>query len=127
MDRKLRVLIADDQLRARQGLKALLATIPLDVDSNQTPAIDVVGEAEDGAQALRLSEQFQPDVILMDAHMPDVDGLTATRLIKAQQPSVRIVVLTVYGSERKAALAAGADAFLLKGCPLEQLIAGMTA
>jgi CheY-like chemotaxis protein len=61
-------------------------------------------------------------VVLMDARMPVMDGLQATRLIKDQWPHVRVVVLTVYAARRAEALAAGADAFLVKGCPAEELL-----
>jgi DNA-binding NarL/FixJ family response regulator len=71
---------------------------------------------------VHLVEQCQPDVVLMDARMPVMDGLQATRLIKEQWPSVRVVVLTVYAARRADALASGADAFLVKGCPAEELL-----
>jgi DNA-binding NarL/FixJ family response regulator len=84
--------------------------------------IEVVGEAANGREAVRLVEECRPDVVLMDARMPVMDGLQATRLIKDQWPTVRVVVLTVYAARRADALAAGADAFLVKGCPTEELL-----
>ena len=67
-------------------------------------------------------EQFRPDVVLMDARMPVMDGLEATRLIKNKWPEVKLVVLTMYRAFRTEALAAGADAFLVKGCPPDHLL-----
>jgi len=113
MKRHIRVVIADDQPRCRDGLRALLAT---------WPAVEVVGEAADGQEAVRLVEKCRPDVVLMDARMPGMDGLEATRCIKSRWPEVRVVVLTMYASYRAEALAVGADAFLLKGCPAEELM-----
>jgi DNA-binding NarL/FixJ family response regulator len=84
--------------------------------------VEVVGEADNGRQAVQLVEQCQPDVVLMDALMPGMDGLEATRLIKDKWPEVKVVVLTMYARYRSQALAAGADAFLVKGCPDEELL-----
>lgn len=111
-----RVLIVDDRSQTRAGLKALLAT---------APPVQVVGEAADGREALRLIEVQQPDVVLMDASMPVMDGLAATRLVKAQWPAVRVIVLTIHTGLRTEALAAGADAFLVKGCPAGELLAAI--
>jgi DNA-binding NarL/FixJ family response regulator len=105
-NRQIRVLIADDQRPTRQGLKALLALFP---------QVEVVGEAGDGQESVDLVAEHRPDVVLMDVLMPVMDGLEATRLIKRQWPEVRVVVLTMNTAYRTAALAAGADAFLLKG------------
>jgi DNA-binding NarL/FixJ family response regulator len=129
MEQQVRVLIADDQVHTRQGLQALLAA---------WPEIEVVGAAADGTEAVELVEKCRPDVALVDIAMPvpalsaldgrpgsgaeGMDGLEAIRLIKFRQPQVRIVVLTMYAARRAAALAAGADAFLLKGCPAQDLL-----
>lgn len=108
-----RVLIADDRALARDGLRALLTTVP---------GVEVVGEAADGLEAVRQADEHRPDVVLMDARMPLLDGLEATRRIKARWPDVRVVVLTVHAACRQAALAAGADGFLVKGGPDDALI-----
>jgi len=108
-----RVLIADDRSRSRQGLRALLTTYP---------GIEVIGEAGNGQEALRLVEERRPDTVLMDAKMPTMDGLTATQLIKRRWPETRIIMLTMYGAHRAEALGSGADAFLVKGCPAEELL-----
>jgi DNA-binding NarL/FixJ family response regulator len=121
MDQHVRVLIADDQPRARKALKALLATIGLDGRENDQPAINVVGEAGNGSETLRLVKEYQPDIVLMDIRMPGMDSLETTRLIKQDFRATKVVVLTMYSSDRTDALAAGADVFLIKGCPPEEL------
>ncbi len=121
MDEQIRVLIADDQPRARRGLCAVLATSGLKAGQAH-PAISVVGEAADGLQVIQLVETCQPDVVLMDAHMPQVDGLQATRLIKRRWPAVRVIMLTLYANYRTAAISASADDFLLKGCDAADLL-----
>ena len=111
-----RVLIADDSARARDGLRALLTI---------RPEIEVVGEASNGQDAVRMVAECRPDVVLMDLHMPVLDGIQATQLIKQQWPAVTIVVLTMYAVEKSAALAAGADAFLIKGSAPDRLLAAL--
>ena len=111
-----RVLIADDSARARDGLRALLAT---------WPQITVVGEATDGQDAVRQVAECRPDVVLMDLHMPVLDGVQATQLIKQRWPSIIVIVLTMYSVEQPAALAAGADTFLIKGSAPERLLAAL--
>lgn len=112
MKKKIAILIADDRIASRNGLKALLAT---------ATEIEIAGEAADGRQAVRLVSELQPDVVLMDARMPVMDGLEATRIIKDRWPQVKVIMLSMYRSYQAAALAAGADAFLVKGCPPEEL------
>ena len=111
-----RILIVDDHLYSRNGLRALLTTLA---------QVKVVGEASDGREAVRLAEEAHPDVILMDVQMPVMDGLEATRYVKQHWPDMRVVMLTMYSTRQKEALAAGADAFLIKGCPVEQMCAAI--
>ena len=108
-----RVLIADDNVRTRDGLRALLAT---------RLEIAVVAEAGNGQEALRLVAEHHPDVVLMDLQMPVLNGFEATRQIKQHWPGIMVIALTMYASERDAAYAAGADAFIIKGGPVEQLL-----
>jgi DNA-binding NarL/FixJ family response regulator len=108
-----KVLIADDRIHTRNGLRALLSTCS---------QIEILGEVGDGNEAVRFVEEHAPEVILMDAQMPIMDGIKATREIKARWPEIRIIVLTMYRSYEKAALQAGADSFLVKGCPTEDLL-----
>lgn len=84
-----------------------------------------MGEAGDGSEAIQLVEECRPGVVLMDARMPVLDGVQATRRIKERWPRVRVVVLSMYLSYRDDALAAGADAFLVKGCQPEELISAI--
>jgi DNA-binding NarL/FixJ family response regulator len=112
---KRRVLIVDDNPQVRKELRTLL---PLAGD------IEVVGEAADGLQAIRLAQALQPEVVLIDLEMPVLDGYEAMRQIKAVLPSCRVVTLTVHGYEaaRLRAIEAGADVFLEKGAPLGALV-----
>ena len=120
MDQPVRVLIADDQVQVRQSLQALLTA---------WPEIEVAGLTANSVEVVHLVEECQPNVVLMDIRMPvsvlngadRLGGLEAIRLIKSRWPQVRIVMLMMYTAYRAAALAAGADAFLLKGCPAEAL------
>jgi DNA-binding NarL/FixJ family response regulator len=114
-----RVLICDDEPRTRQALKTLLLT--------PSSMISVVGEARDGCEAVQLVKAFLPEVVVIDACMPGMDGLAATRLIKKNWPQIRVVVLTMYADQRQAALAAGADTFLMKGCLAETLFEAILA
>jgi two-component system, NarL family, response regulator NreC len=115
MDKPIRVLIADDHAIVRSGVRMLLEV---------EPDFTVVGEAEDGGQAIALTEELQPDVVLMDIAMPGIDGLEATRQIKAHWPDVNIVVLTMHRSEEHffEMLKIGASGYLLKGAEPGDLI-----
>jgi DNA-binding NarL/FixJ family response regulator len=113
MEQCVRVLIADDQIHVRQGLRALLTA---------WPEVEVADMAANGVEIVQKVEKCQPDVALMDIPMSVwMERLEAIRLIKTRWPQIRIVVLTMYTTHRAAALAAGADAFLLKGCTAEAL------
>jgi DNA-binding NarL/FixJ family response regulator len=114
----IRVLLADDQHLVRAGLRMLCAA---------APDLEVVGEADSGAEAVRLAEQMLPDVILMDLRMPGVDGITATTRILAARPAVRVVVLTTFDDDDHLypALAAGACGFLVKDAAPEDLLDGV--
>jgi DNA-binding NarL/FixJ family response regulator len=118
MEPRIQVLIVDDRPRSRDGLRALLTTCP---------EVEVVGEAVNGREAVRFIEAYRPDVVLMDVRMPAMDGVEATQHIKARWPEVRVVVLTMYHVYRADALAAGADCFLLKGCPTMDLLAAISS
>jgi len=118
MVESLEILVVDDQPRARQSLKALLVTCP---------QVEEVREAANGRQAVRLVKESQPDVVLMDVRMPEMDGLLATRLIKTRWPQVKVILLSMYTEYLDEALAAGADAFVSKGEPLERLLATLSA
>jgi len=117
MVNKLRILIADDQRRARQSLKALLAT--------KFPALEIY-EAENGSEAIQSLEGFKPHLALLDARMPEMDGIEATRAIKRQAPHIKVLVLSMYAEYRTDALAAGADMFMTKGEAPEHLLDALT-
>ena len=103
----LRIVIADDQASVREGLVLLLDGLP---------GIEVVGAAADGEQALELVAAHQPDAILLDLHMPVLDGIATTRRLAAQYPGVAIVILTTYADDSSVlhALQAGARSYLTK-------------
>jgi two-component system, NarL family, response regulator LiaR len=111
----IRVLIADDHSIVRRGVRALLAT---EAD------IEVVGEAENGREAVTMAEELRPDVILMDLVMPEMDGIEATRLIATRQPASRILVLTSFSTDDKVfpAIKAGALGYLLKDSGPDELV-----
>lgn len=111
----IRVFVADDHAIVRKGIVAVLEIVP---------DIDVVGEAENGRDAVFRVEQLQPDVILMDLVMPDMDGIEAIRHIKDQQPEARILVLTTFAGEDMIfpAIKAGALGYHLKDSHPEELV-----
>lgn len=117
---EIRLLIVDDHLVVREGLKGML--------SGQSD-FAIVGEADDGAQAVSLATRLQPDVVLMDLRMPGVDGVDAIRQIKAQQPQTHVLVLTTYGSDADIvrAIEAGATGYLLKDTPRRELFRAVRA
>lgn len=109
-------MIADDHTVVRKGLKALL--------SDEKYAIDVVGEAENGEEAIKLAQQLKPDVILMDLIMPVVSGIEAIKCIKNIQPEIRILVLTSFADNENLseAIKSGAHGFLLKDTSPDELV-----
>jgi DNA-binding NarL/FixJ family response regulator len=115
-----RVLIADDQQLIRTGFRMILAA-----ESD----IEVIGEAANGAEAVALTSELHPDVVLMDIRMPELDGIEATRRILAQphQPKPSVLILTTFERDEYvyAALRAGASGFLLKDVPAHKLAAGI--
>jgi DNA-binding NarL/FixJ family response regulator len=116
----IRVLLAEDHAVVRTGLLQLLG----DLDQ-----VEVVGAATGGAEAVALAARQQPDVVLMDLEMPGMDGIEATRRIRAAHPSVNVVVLTAFSDRRRIldAIDAGAVGYLLKDAEPEELIRGLHA
>ena len=111
----IRVLVVDDQRLVRAGLRMLC---------EHSQDLEVVGEAENGHEAIRLVPRLVPDVVLMDLRMPGVDGITATARITAAHPAVRVLVLTTFDDDEHLypALSAGAQGFLGKDAPPEDLL-----
>ena len=117
----MRVVIADDQALMRTGFRMILEA---------EPDVDVIGEAADGVEAVRVTLATTPDVVLMDVRMPGMDGIEATRTLIADGGSAaRVVMLTTFDMDEYVydAMLAGASGFLLKDVPPEQLIAGIHA
>jgi len=116
----IRVLIADDHALFRRGLELVLAT---------EPDIDIVGEATDGVEAVEQAEQLAPDVVLMDVRMPAMGGIEAARRIRAAQPAVKVVMLTVSEEEDDlfGAVRAGANGYLLKEVSIEEVAEAVRA
>lgn len=114
----IRVLVADDHPIVRSGIVGLLTTVD---------DIEVVGEASDGAQAVAQAVELNPDLVLMDLRMPVLDGVAATGQILAQNPAIRVLVLTTYESDDLilGAIEAGASGYLLKAAPQEEIIEGV--
>ena len=115
MEGKKRIVIAEDHTILREGLKALFAT---------DPVLDVVGEAEDGREAIRRVEELKPDLLMLDLSMPRMNGIEAIREIKQQSPATKILVLTVHKTEEYvlASLEAGADGYVIKDATRAELL-----
>ena len=111
----IRVVLVDDEAMVRVGLRMVLSA---------EPDIEVVGEASDGAAAVGVVAETQPDVVLMDIRMPEVDGIEGARRVLAGSPDVKVVVLTTFDEDAyvEAALRSGVSGFLLKVAPPERLI-----
>ena len=117
---RLRIMLVDDHQMMRSGLRSLLE---LEQD------LEIVGEADDGVQAQELAERLRPDLILMDVSMPQMDGIEATRRIKARHPAMRVIGLSMFDDERCAITMrdAGAECYLPKVGPAEDLLAAVRA
>ena len=111
----LRIVVADDQRLLRDGIATILS---LEED------LDVVGSAENGEETVRLVRSLQPDVVLLDIKMPVMDGIEALRIIKAESPHVKVIMLTTFAEDKfiVEAMSAAADGFLLKDMPSERVI-----
>jgi DNA-binding NarL/FixJ family response regulator len=116
----IRVLLADDQVLVRTGLRTIL---------EDAGGFHVVGEAGDGGEAVARSAELHPDVVLMDVRMPNLDGIEATRRIRAQPGAPRVLVLTTFDLDEYvyAGLRAGASGFLLKDAPATDLVSAIRA
>ena len=116
----IRILLVDDQALFREGLSTLLSV---------QPDLEVVGEAGNGEEALRVAASLHPDVVLMDLQMPVLDGVAATRRLRAAQPECRVIVLTTFddGEYVFEGLRAGAVGYLLKDAPSEKLVEAIRA
>ncbi len=116
----IRLLLVDDQTLFREGLTTLLAA---------QPDLDVVGEAVNGEEALRLAAAVRPDVVLMDLRMPILDGVEATRRLHTRQPNAHVIVLTTFDEDEAVfdGLRAGAVGYLLKDASIEHLLEAIHA
>ena len=112
-----RLMLADDHRMLREGLRRSLSE----------DGFDVIGEASDGEEAVRLAGDLRPDVILMDVTMPDVDGVEATRRIRRLYPDIQVVMLTMHADQSviSEALRAGASGYLVKDCSIEEIAAAI--
>ncbi len=112
---KKRIMIVEDHNLLRQGLRSLVSTLP---------DFDVVGEARDGKEAVRLALSLIPDLVMMDLSMPGMNGIEATAQIKRRLPQVRVIALTAYKTDEyvREALRAGADGYVLKDASYEELV-----
>lgn len=111
----IRVLLADDHALLRQGTAELL---------QHEPDIEVVGQAENGIEALRLAHEIRPDLIVMDVRMPGLSGVEATRRIRKELPEIQVLILTAYDDDQYvfSLLQAGASGYLLKTAPASELV-----
>jgi DNA-binding NarL/FixJ family response regulator len=114
MSEKIRILIIDDSHSFRLGMKALLEI---------QPDMQVVGEASSGDEVMNLVQAQQPDLILLDAQMPGLNGIDVTRSLKNYYPKIKVILMTMFADYRPSAIAAGADSFLTKGIPPEHVLA----
>lgn len=120
MNQSIRLLLVDDQALFREGLRTLLST---------RPELEVVAEAENGEEGLRLAAQHQPHVVLMDLRMPVLDGVSATRRLKENLPDCKVIVLTTFDDDELVfdGLRAGAVGYLLKDVSMDKLVEAIHA
>jgi DNA-binding NarL/FixJ family response regulator len=118
--KRIRLLLADDHAVVRAGTRELL---------ERQPDLHIVGEAADGEEAVRLAQELQPHVVVMDVRMPKMSGVEATRRIKAECPDVRVLVLTAHDDDEYifALLQAGANGYLLKTAEIDELVKAIRA
>ena len=116
----IRVLIVDDHTIVRTGLRALI---------NGEAGMELVGEATCGEEALKLTQELRPDVLVLDLSLPDMDGIQVTRKLKSEQPDVRVLILTVHEDEAllREAIRAGASGYIIKHAAESELIAAIHA
>lgn len=120
MSERIRILLADDHTLLRNGIRALL---------KDQPDMVVVGEAEDGREAVQMVDKLSPNVVLMDISMPSLNGLEATRQIKREHPEVNVLVLTMYDQEEyfRQVLEVGASGYIIKRAAVSELVAAIRA
>lgn len=114
MQRPIRILVADDHPIVREGLIAILGT---------QPDFEVVGEASNGLEAVQKVKAVQPDVVMLDLEMPELDGVEALKRMREQDPGIRVIVFTVFDTDERIvdAVRAGAQGYLLKGAPRSEV------
>lgn len=119
-DRKIRVLIADDHTILREGIRSLL---------EREPDIEVVGEAADGAEAVAKVDQLRPDAVLLDVGMPNMNGIEATRRIKAKHPDICVLILSMHDDEEyvRPLMQSGASGYVLKRSATTDLVVALRA
>jgi DNA-binding NarL/FixJ family response regulator len=113
VNNKIRILVVDDSLSFRMGMRALLEI---------QPDMQMVGFAPNGNKAMELIEELKPELVLLDAQMPDMTGIEVTHKIKGRWPNMKVILMTMYPDYRVKSIEAGADAFLTKGLPPENVL-----
>jgi DNA-binding NarL/FixJ family response regulator len=115
-----RIILAEDHRITREGLVNLL---------QERPDMEVVGEAENGREAVRLAKELSPDLVIMDVTMPDLNGIDATRLITSGSNNIKVIALSMYSDKQfvQGMIQAGASGYLLKDCAFEELVSAIQA